>query len=91
MRRLPDGKVVYDEDTPLEKAMARWFERIVGTVAIVALVLLFLWAVYDLGIKGGWRNMVQNFRDDPPDPFILAFFAAVCLGNFAVSRWKARD
>ena len=91
MRRLPDGKVVYDEDTPAEKAMMRWFERIVGTVAIVALGLLFLWAVYDLGIKGGWRDMVQHFRDDPPDLFFFVFLMVGVIANILYSRWKARD
>ena len=91
MRRLPDGKVVYDEDTPAEKAMMSWFERIVGTVAIVALGLLFLWAVYNLGIKGGWRDMVQHFRDDPPDLFFFVFLMVGVIANILYSRWKARD
>ena len=91
MRRLPDGKVMFDEDSPAEAAMMRWFQSAAGFAAKIAFVLFLVWSVYSLGIKGGWRDMLQHFRDDPPDLFFFVFLMVGVIANILYSRWKARD
>ena len=91
MRRLPDGKVVYDEDTPAEAAMMRWFENTVKVVAKVVGVLLLVWAIYSLGIKGGWRDVIQHFRDDPPQLRFFILMLIVVITDQLYKWWRRRD
>ena len=91
MRRLPDGKVVYDEDTPAEAAMMRWFENTVKVVAKVVGVLLLVWAIYSLGIKGGLRDVIQHFRDDPPQLRFFILMLIVVITDQLYKWWRRRD
>ena len=87
MRRLPDGKVVYDEDTLTDAAITRWFEK-VGLVFARGLgVVSSLWLLYWLTVREGWRDVVEYVQTEP---FNLAVSITFMTAVYFVGRWHGR-